>query len=375
MLKPLILALKNEPSFDAQLIVTGTHLSEEYGNTYKFIEADGIEIDYKIEIPINNKSAYEISECMAGTISRFADFFRNNRYDLLIVLGDRFEIPAFCIAAMNERIPIAHIAGGETTEGALDEAYRHAVTKMSYYHFTTAEVYRKRVIQLGENPNRVFNVGSLNVEVIRGLEPVPVNELEEFLGISLANRYALMTFHPVTLDGEDPRQQAEEVIKAMADTPDIEYICTKANADAGGMVINEMLTDASKAYDNIHLYSSLGQARYLSLMRDAAFVIGNTSSGIGEAPVFNTPTVNVGDRQKGRIRAGSIIDCETRKDSICEAVNTALSNDFLESIKNMENPYGDGSASTKIVNILKDELDTEADLKKTFFDLDFEIVE
>lgn len=375
MLKPLILALKNEPCFDVHLIVTGTHLSEEYGNTYKYIEADGIKIDTKIELPINTKDAYGISECMASAISRFAAFFRDNRFDLLIVLGDRYEIPAFCIAAMNERIPIAHIAGGETTEGAVDEAFRHSVTKMSYLHFTAAAEYRKRVIQLGENPDRVYNVGSLNVENILSLNKAKREELEEFLGISLEKPFALMTFHPVTLEGDDPKQQAEEVIAAMVNTPDINYICTKANADVGGMVINEMLKEAADAYDNIYLYSSLGQIRYLSLMQDAAFVLGNTSSGIGEAPIFNTPTVNIGDRQKGRIRAESIIDCVTDEESIISAINKARSDEFLKKIENMTNPYGNGNASKQIVNILKDRLNSNPDLKKSFYDVDFEVIE
>lgn len=371
MLRPLIEALGREPSFDVKVVVTGAHLLAEYGNTYKLIENDGIEIAEKISIPIDTSDAFGISNCMGVAIVEFARYFRDEKPDLVIVLGDRYEIPAFCIAAMNERVPIAHIAGGETTEGAVDEAYRHAVTKMSYLHFTAAESYRHRVIQLGESPERVFNVGSLTLENILQHDNVSREELEQFLGISLAGTYALMTFHPVTLDDEDPTRQAKEVIDAMIATPEIEYICTKANADVGGMAINELLEEAQQRYSNIHLYSSLGQARYFSLMSGAAFVLGNTSSGIGEAPAFKVPTVNIGNRQKGRLRADSIIDCNTQKDQIIAAINKAMSEEFRAAIVNMVNPYGDGHSSEKIVEILKKQLADDIDLKKKFYDIDF----
>lgn len=370
ILKPLITALNSEADFDVSVIVTGTHLCEEYGLTYRNIEADGIDISAKIELPMRTNSPADVSKCMAVAIEKFAEYFESNRPDLLIVLGDRFEIPAFCIAAVNERIPIAHIAGGETTEGAVDEVYRHAVTKMSYLHFTTADEYRNRVIQLGESPDRVYNVGSLMIESIKGMTKVPKDELNAFLGFELGRKYALVTFHPVTLEDMTAGQQARSLIDAMTRFPQIDFICTKANADVGGIVINEMLEKAAEQYDNIHLYASLGQARYLSLMSEAALVLGNTSSGIGEAPMFLTPTVNIGDRQKGRLRADSVIDCSTDVQDICTAIEKAVSDDFIKSIQDMKNPYGDGNASSQIVSIIKKHLEEGIDLKKQFYDIE-----
>lgn len=369
LLKPLIVALKDEKEFDVKVIATGTHLLAEYGETYKAIEADGITIDKKISLPISTNSGMDVSNCMAAGIVEFAKYFHEEKPDLLILLGDRYEVLAFAIAAFNERIPIAHIAGGETSEGALDEAFRHAVSKMAYLHFTVADEYRERVIQLGEAPERVFNVGSLNVENIKFLNPLSKAALDEFLGFDLNGPYALMTFHPVTNTGCDAMEQSSEVIAAMAARPDITFICTKANADMGGEVINDALSEATKKYSNIHLYASLGQARYLTLMKDAAFVIGNTSSGIGEAPIFLTPTVNIGDRQRGRLRADSVIDCKTDKEAIVAAIDKAMSRDFIDSIKDMSNPYGDGHTSERIVSIIKEELSKNIDLAKKFYDL------
>lgn len=369
ILKPLIVKLDNEPEFDVRLVVTGTHLLKEYGETYKNIEADGIRICKKIEIPMKNVSGQDISNTQAMAITKFSEYFVQDRPDLVIVLGDRYEIPAFCMAAMNLRIPIAHIAGGETTEGAIDEAYRHAVTKMSWLHFTTTKEYRDRVIQLGENPDRVYNVGSLMIESIKGLEKVSRQSIEDYLHKKLDKPFVLVTFHPVTLENNTAKEQSLALINAMKEFKQYDFICTKANADLGGTIINEMLEEAAKENDNISLYASLGQARYLSLMADAAFLLGNTSSGIGEAPVFKTPTVNIGDRQKGRIRATSIVDCEATKESIVNGMQKVVSKDFLESIKDMECPYGNGDTSTQIVDILKERLSSDIDLKKTFYDI------
>lgn len=375
ILKPLIMAMKAEKSFETDVIVTGAHLMKDYGMTVKLIEEDGVDITARIDIPIDTTSSMGISHCMAVTLDKFAKYFANQdtRPDMIIVLGDRYELPAICIAAMNERIPIAHIAGGEATEGAVDEANRHMVTKMSYLHFTVADEYRKRVIQLGEDPSRVFNVGSLMIESILGLKTISKEEIEEFLGFSLNRKYALMTFHPVTLEDLTAEEQADAVIEAMTRFEDIDFICTKANADLGGGIINDKLEVAADKYANIHLFASLGQIRYLSLMKNACMVLGNTSSGIGEAPIFMTPTVNVGDRQKGRIRAVSIIDCSANVDSIVFAMIKALSEDFIASLSGMVNPYGDGHASEHIVNILKNELNKDIDLKKKFYDISFDV--
>lgn len=369
ILKPLIVALKKESEFDTKLIVTGTHLLKEYGETYKLIEEDGIEIDEKIKVSIATNSGFDVSYCMSDCIIKFAKYFHEERPDLLIVLGDRYEVLAFAIAAFNERIPIAHISGGEASEGAVDEAYRHAVTKMSYLHFTAAEPYAKRVIQLGENPNRVFNVGGLIVENILGLSKISKAEIDDYLGFELKKPYALMTFHPVTLSEMSAKEQIMEIINAMLEYPDITFICTKANADVGGKIINEALEDAANKYSNIYLYSSLGQRRYLSLMADADFVFGNTSSGLGDAPVLKIPTVNVGDRQKGRLRADSVVDCTTKTSDIADAIKKVMDPAFRTRLENMTNPYGDGHTSEKIVKILKEELKKDIVLSKTFWDL------
>lgn len=371
ILKPLLERLFADEEIKTDLIVTGTHLLEEYGETYKYIEADGFSISEKILVPMNGRTSRDISFSMSCLLDKFSDYFSvpSNRPDILLVVGDRFEIPAICIAAYNERIPIAHFAGGETTQGALDEAFRHSVTKMSQLHFTTTEEYRNRVIQLGENPDKVFNVGSLMIESILALKEAAREDIESFLGFELTKPYALVTFHPVTLENQTAQQQAEELINALREFSDIDFICTKANADAGGMLINDMLEKEAERSENVHLYSSLGQARYLTLMKNAVCVLGNTSSGIGEAPIFKTPTVNIGDRQKGRVRAASIIDCKPVKEEIVNAVSKACDSGFLASIENMENPYGDGHTSEKIVSVLKRELEKGIDIKKEFYDI------
>ena len=372
ILKPLIARLRADNELKTDLIVTGTHLIPEYGETYKYIEADGFEITEKIPIDMNAGTPRDISLCMSSIMDKFSAYFANpeNRPDLLFVVGDRFEIPAICMTAVNECIPIAHFAGGEATEGAVDESFRHAVTKMSQIHFTTAEVYKKRVIQLGENPDRVFNVGSLMIESIKGLQEATMENVESFLGFTVSRPYILMTFHPVTLENQTAGQQATELLEAIKNFPGIDFICTKANADAGGKTINDMLEEAALEYEHIHLYASLGQTRYFTLMKKAVCVLGNTSSGIGEAPIFRIPTVNIGDRQKGRVRAASIIDCEPKREAIIESINRAMDREFLAAVQNMENPYGDGHTSEKILEIIKCELDKGIDIKKKFYDIE-----
>lgn len=372
LLKPLILRLREEPDFQVSVVATGAHLSAEFGSTYREIENDGIPIAKKIDILLSGDSRAAVSKSMALAMIGFADYFEEAKPDLLVVLGDRYELLAVCGAAMNAGVPIAHLCGGETTEGAADEAVRHAITKMSLFHFTTTAAYRRRVIQLGEDPARVFNVGSLSVENILELRPLSDKELSEALGVPIDGRFVLVTFHPVTLEFDTAAAQAAELVAAMEAHPELTFFVTKANADAGGRAVNDVFAEAARTRAHIRLYASLGARCYLSAMRRCAMVLGNSSSGIGEAPVFGVPTVNIGDRQKGRIRARSIIDCAPERASILAAMDLALSLEFRESLRDMENPYGDGTTSRCIVEILKKRLGETAELKKTFYDIDFE---
>lgn len=290
--------------------------------------------------------------------------------DMLIVEGDRYELLPICSTAMMFGIPIAHISGGEVTEGAVDDVVRHCVTKMSYLHFPGCEAYCKRVIQLGEAPERVFNYGDVGVENVRKMEFLSKEQLEESLKISLKKPYASVTFHPVTLEKDTAVAQAQALLSVLKKHKDMNFIVTMSNADLHGAEINDVFMQAAEENDNIFCYASLGIVRYLSLMRYAEFVIGNSSSGIVETPCFGVPTVNIGDRQKGRLRADSVIDCGTDEQSICAAIEKARSQVFKEIAKNAVNPYGDGETSKKIVETVKKFLTKDCiNLKKKFYDV------
>lgn len=373
ILKPLIERLKEEKELTTGLLVTGMHLSESFGMTVQEIERDGNPIEVCIPILEEGDSPQDVSNTMANTLRSFGAYFSANKPDLLIVLGDRYEIMAVCIAAMNEGIPIAHLHGGETTEGAIDECVRHAITKMSYLHFTATEKYRERVIQLGETPERVFAVGALGVENICSLELMREKELRGELRLTEAP-YVSVTFHPVTMEQGQAEAQVRELLAAMDEFSaqyDVQYVVTKANADAGGRSINRILEEYAKAHDNVHLYTSLGMYRYLSSLKYCAFVLGNSSSGIIEVPSFGVPTVNIGDRQKGRIQAESVINCLPEKQEILAAMQKAMSNEWQEYCHSVENPYGKGDTSERIVEVVKDYLLNEKiSLKKSFYDID-----
>lgn len=373
ILKPLIERLKQEEAFETGLLVTGMHLCESFGMTVQEIERDGNPISVRIPILENGDSAQNVSDTMANTLRGFAEYFSVNRPDLLIVLGDRYEIMAVCIAAVNEGIPIAHLHGGETTEGAIDECVRHAITKMSYLHFTATEKYRERVIQLGETPERVFAVGALGVENICRLELMQENELRYELGLTDLP-YVSVTFHPVTMEQGQAGKQLRELLAAMDEFTGkyaVQYVVTKANADAGGRGINRILEEYAATRENVHLYTSLGMYRYLSSLKYCAFVLGNSSSGIIEAPSFGVPTVNIGDRQRGRIQAESVLNCKPEKKEILSAMDRAMSIEWQEHCKKIENPYGKGDTSERIVEVLKDFLLNEKiALKKSFYDID-----
>ena len=370
LLAPVIKRLNKEDTFDVKVVVTGAHLSPEFGLTYKEIENDGIKIHKKIEILLSSDTSEAVSKSMGLAMISFADYFAQNSFDALIVLGDRYETLAVCCAAMNARIPIIHLYGGETTFGAVDEAIRHAITKMSWLHFTSTEEYKKRVIQLGEHPKRVHHVGAIGVENALHMELLSRSELIGELGLCDNKPYAVLTFHPVTLEGNSAREQVSELLMALDGMDNMDFIITKANADADGRVINAMFEEYAKKNPRIHLYSSLGAKRYLSSIKHAEFVIGNSSSGLIEVPSFKIPTINIGDRQKGRIAAESVINCEPKTEAIIEAINKALSEEFKSYVKNVTNPYGDGNTSEKIVKIIKESVDEMGEgLKKEFYDL------
>ena len=369
LLAPIIKKMISEKKLDVRVVATGAHLSPEFGMTVNQIEADGICVDKKIEILLSSDTGVSVSKSMGLAMISFSEYFDELKPDTLMVLGDRYETLAVCSVALNLHIPIIHLHGGEATEGAIDEAVRNAITKLSYLHFTSTEEYRRRVIQMGENPDRVFNVGAVGVENVLNSSLYDKKQLEQELGCSL-QKYAVLTFHPVTLEVDMALTEAEELMKAITDFSDIIFICTKANADVEGRIINNCIQKYSEQYSNIKLYDSLGVRKYLSALKYSKFVIGNSSSGIIEAPSFKIPTINIGDRQKGRIQAKSVINCAPEKGQIKSAINKALNHEYRNKIFNVKNPYGDGNTSQKIVDITTDYLlNNKLKLQKKFYDI------
>ena len=365
LLLPLIRKIIADKELDLDLIVTGGHLSVKQGYTISEIIDDGFPITHIIPILDEDNSPYGISVTMANAIKGFAKCFQEDKPDMTVILGDRTELLGIASAALNERIPIAHIHGGEITEGAVDDCIRHAITKMSYLHFTATEVYRKRVIQLGEDPNRVFNVGTLGAENILTQELMRESDFRSNFGIPSEMKFVVVTFHPVTMDNEDDsvEYQTNELCKAMCTYNDYFYIVTGANADAEGDKVNEIFEAFSKKHKNVFFVHSLGMNRYLSSVKYAAVVLGNSSSGILEAPVLGTPTVNIGDRQKGRIMAESVISCGYDHKDIENAMYKAFK---LEPIPS--GIYGDGHTSEKIIYEIKKSFVIGVNLKKGFTD-------
>ena len=372
LLSPVIKKLRKFESknFKVELIVTGTHLSQQYGMTVSEIDD---RIDHKVFISVKSSSEADISANQAEALVKFTDLFLTEKYDGIVVLGDRYEMLAVAVAAGNTHTPIFHLCGGDTTEGALDEWIRHSITKMSYLHFVTNEESRKRVIQLGENPNRVFNYGSTSIDNVLHVADMTKKEALQSIGLEDC-RYALCTYHPVTMDNGSVDEQIESFLAAIKAFPSLIFIVTKSNADQGGARINELLDNAEKEIGNIHVYTSLGVRRYLSLMRYAEFVLGNSSSGIIETPAFRVPTVNIGDRQRGRLQSESIINCSEDTDSIIEAMEKAMTTDFRKVCSNVISPYGDGHAAEKIAKKICEVVsEGKIDLKKKFFDIEANI--
>lgn len=374
LLRPIIEKLMRMPDFDVRVVVTGMHLSPEFGLTYKEIEQDGIPIDEKIEILLSADTPAAISKSMGMAMISFADYFGKLQPDLLIALGDRYETLAICCVAMNQRIPIAHIYGGEITEGAVDESIRHAITKLSHLHFTSTEEYRSRVIQLGEQPDRVFCVGAIGIENIRTTKLMSKAELEADIDFKLDEPYGMITFHPVTLEDNKSSEQFQALLEACHEHKEMKFIFSKSNSDAYGRVINQMIDSFVKDNKNAIAFTSLGMKRYLSALKYCDMVIGNSSSGLIEAPSFGIPTINIGDRQKGRLQADSVINCEPITKEIIESISLALTDKFKDKARNTVNPYGDGNTTEKVVGIIKDLLlNDKIDIRKKFYDIDLEV--
>lgn len=367
ILSPLIMRLEAEPEIELQLLVTGTHLSEKYGKTEDEIIKDGLPVYARIPILEGGNTAYDVSCTMANALKGFAGYFAKEHPDLLVVLGDRTEMLGICCAAMNERVPIAHLHGGELTEGAVDDCVRHALAKMSYLHFPASEEYRRRIIQLGESPDRVFNVGALGVENILKTPLLSYEEMCESVEIPKGQKYVVVTFHPVTLEDGSEIAQVDALIEAMRQRSEYFYLITKANADVGGEIVNQRLEAYCQSTSNAKLVASLGMQRYLSAVKYSSFVLGNSSSGIIEAPVFGVPTVNIGDRQKGRLMADTIIQCGNGTGEIVAAMDKAMGTEHVVS-----GLYGEGNTSERIVEVIKEFLlDEKVDLKKKFYDVEF----
>jgi UDP-hydrolysing UDP-N-acetyl-D-glucosamine 2-epimerase len=370
LMRGLLAGIRDDGAFELQLVVTGMHLSHEFGFTAREIEADGIPIAERVEILLSSDSAVGVSKAMGLGMIGFADAFARLKPDLVIVLGDRFEILAAAAAALVAGIPIAHVHGGETTEGAFDEAIRHSVTKMSHLHFVAAAPYRDRVIQLGEAPERVFLVGGLGIDAIKALPLLDRAALEAELDFKLGARNLLITFHPPTLEPGEAAAQMQALFDAL-DTldPSTHLIFTMPNADAGGRELSTMVDRFVAARPHARAFTSLGQFRYLSCMRHMDGVVGNSSSGVIEAPSFGIGTINIGDRQRGRLRAASVIDCAAQQDTIEAALKRLFSDDFRTGLGGVDNPYGNGGAAAAILDVLRRH-PVEGLLKKSFYDIE-----
>ena len=365
----LMRGIQNHPEFNLQIIATGMHLSPEFGFTYKEIVDDGFVIDKNIQMNLSSDSTSGITKSIGVGLLGFAQALDELSPDLVLLLGDRYEILAAAIAALIGQIPIGHIHGGETTEGAFDEAIRHSISKMAWWHFVAADEYKKRVIQLGEDPSRVFEVGGLGVDSIVKTKLLSKKELVLQTGIQFGDRNLLITYHPVTLDNGTSLEQFKPLLSALDDLDDVYLIFTMPNSDPDNKAIKAMIDSfVSKHPEKSISFVTLGRLKYLSLLQYVDGVVGNSSSGLLEAPSFKIGTVNIGDRQAGRLKAKSVIDCSPDKESISRAINKVFSERLKNMLSSVKNPYGDGNASTKIIEILQDEKFPK-EVKKKFYNL------
>lgn len=368
LLSPLMRLFQKDNTFELQIVATGMHLSPEFGLTYKEIEKEGFLINEKVEILLSSDTKTGMVKSTGLALLSFPDVFTRLSPEIVIVLGDRYETFAAATAAFMMQIPVVHISGGDVTEGAIDDALRHSISKMSSLHFTALESYRKRVIQLGEQPNTVFNVGALGIDNIKNLNLLDINELRRSIDWEDLNSYFLVTFHPVTLESESIENQMSHLFDALNEFPEVKVLFTLPNSDSDGRKIIELIKDYSALQPTrIRYYSSLGQLRYLSAAKNALAVVGNSSSGIVEIPSLGIPTVNIGKRQTGRESAESVINCDTQRKAITEALNLAISETFKEKIKVTKNIYGEGNSASKIFEIIKNYKFEE--ISKKFYDI------
>jgi len=368
LLRWVMEGVQQAPDLELQIIATGMHLSPEFGLTYQEIEKDGFCINRKVEILLSSDTPVGLAKSMGLGLIGFGDALQQLQPDIVLVLGDRFEIFSAVTAAMVALIPVAHLHGGESTEGVFDEGIRHSITKMSHLHFVAAEEYRKRVIQLGEDPKRVFLVGGLGIDSIHKLDLLDRSALEDAIGFELGPKNLLITYHPVTLEEGASNKQIVELFAALETLENTRLIFTMPNADTNGRQLINMVEQFVSEHSNSKAYTSLGQLNYLSCVKHVDGVIGNSSSGLLEVPSFGKGTINIGDRQKGRLRAESVIDCDPDRKLIAKAIQELYSDTFQKKLVCVRNPYGEGDASKKVVKILQDH-PLEYILKKTFNDL------
>ena len=354
LLSRLMRLIKEDAEMTLQIIVTNMHLSPEFGLTYKEIEKDGFRIDKKVEMLLSSDTANATTKSVGLATIGFADAYEDLQPDLLLVLGDRFEILAAVTAALFFKIPVAHLHGGEITEGAYDDAIRHAITKMSHLHFASTEDYRSRVIQLGEDPSRVYNVGAIGIDNIKHLQLMSRHELEVSLNFKLGEQCVLVTFHPATLGSKSSKEQTQNLLQALKSIDNLRIVFTFPNSDADSRIIMRLINQfVEENNDRSILYPSLGQTRYLSALQFVDAVIGNSSSGIIEVPTFGIPTLNIGDRQKGRSKAKSTLDCDVSFEEILKKLKVVLSTEFKESCKKTKNPYEIENTAQEIYSIIR----------------------
>ena len=368
LLRWVMQGIKDDPTLKLQVLATGMHLSREFGLTYREIKKDGFRIDRKVKMLTGSDTPVGIAKSMGKGLIGFADALNELKPDLIVVLGDRFEIFSAVVAALVARIPVAHLHGGELTEGAFDEAIRHSITKMSHLHFVATDEYRRRVIQLGEQPQRVFTVGGLGIDNILRLKLFKREELEAVLNFKLGKKNLLITFHPVTLENDAGVKQMGELLKALRKIKKTQLIFTLPNADTNSRKLIKMVKRFVSQHPNARAYSSLGQLRYLSCIAQVDGVVGNSSSGLAEVPSFRKGTINIGDRQQGRLQATSVINCQATRQSIGIAIRRLYSRDFQARLSQVRNPYGTGGASDKVVKSLK-HCSLNGISKKAFYDL------
>ena len=365
----LLKEIEKSRFLELSLVLSGSHLEERLGLTYKEIERD-FKHFYKVPLGLENDDETALCLAFSAGVAGFSKVLEQIKPDIMVLLGDRYEMLSAGIAGMLRAVPLAHIHGGESTQGAIDEEIRHALTKMSHIHFCATSLYKRRIIQLGENPARVYNVGGLGVENIKRLELLSKKDFENSIGFKLGKKNILVTFHPQTIEKKSASKEFSQILNALDSLKDTHFIFTGANADNGGKIINEMAQSyCLKNQEKAIFVMSLGQLRYLSAIKHADIVLGNSSSGISEAPSLKKATINIGNRQKGRIKAPSIIDVKCDKSKILKAIKKAYSKDFQAKLKSVKNPYGSGFASKKIIKVLEN-IKLNGILQKKFYDLD-----